>query len=100
MIPRSRNNSQSSTVSVKEDEEESSDEADKKSSQSPAQKEKPGDGKENTRVEGFVLWPLSPSQMVWAAALGAWALAGPLTPHHNAGVGLFPSQRETHIRRP
>ncbi|XP_048081025.1 protein transport protein Sec16B isoform X1 [Ursus arctos] len=53
VIPRSRNNSQSSTVSVKEDEEESSDEADKKSSQSPAQKEKPGDGKENTRSSGF-----------------------------------------------
>ncbi|XP_035931714.1 protein transport protein Sec16B isoform X1 [Halichoerus grypus] len=52
-IPRSRNNSESSTVSVKEDEEESSDEADKKSSQSPAQKEKPGDEKENMKSSGF-----------------------------------------------
>ncbi|XP_027465964.2 protein transport protein Sec16B isoform X3 [Zalophus californianus] len=52
-IPRSRNNSESSTVSVKEDGEESSDEADKKSSQSPAQKEKPGDEKENTKSSGF-----------------------------------------------
>lgn len=63
-IPRSRNNSVSSTVSVKEDEEESSDEADDKPSQSPAQKEKPGDTKENTKVEGLVPWPPSPSQMV------------------------------------
>ncbi|XP_021538541.1 protein transport protein Sec16B [Neomonachus schauinslandi] len=52
-IPRSRNNSESSTVSVKEDEEESSDEADKKSSQSLAQKEKPGDEKENMKSSGF-----------------------------------------------
>ncbi|XP_045838234.1 protein transport protein Sec16B isoform X2 [Meles meles] len=52
-IPRSRNNSVSSTVSVKEDEEESSDEADDKPSQSPAQKEKPGDTKENTKSSGF-----------------------------------------------
>ncbi|XP_034523539.1 protein transport protein Sec16B-like [Ailuropoda melanoleuca] len=53
VIPRSRNNSEGSTVSVKEDEEESTDEADKKSSQSSAQKETPGDGKENTRSSGF-----------------------------------------------
>ncbi|XP_032174798.1 protein transport protein Sec16B [Mustela erminea] len=52
-IPRSRNNSVSSTVSVKEDEEESLDEADDKPSQSPAQKEKPGDTKENMKSSGF-----------------------------------------------
>lgn len=50
LIPRSRNVSESSTVSAKEDEEESSDEADKKSSPNPAQTEKLGDVKENTKV--------------------------------------------------
>uniref|UniRef100_A0ABI7WM71 Protein transport protein sec16 n=1 Tax=Felis catus TaxID=9685 RepID=A0ABI7WM71_FELCA len=53
LIPRSRNVSESSTVSAKEDEEESSDEADKKSSPNPAQTEKLGDVKENTKSSGF-----------------------------------------------
>ncbi|KAF0881000.1 SC16B protein, partial [Crocuta crocuta] len=53
LIPRSRNISESSTVSVKEVEEESSDEADKKPSPNPAQRENPGDVKENTKTPGF-----------------------------------------------
>ena len=53
LISRARNISESSTVSVKEDEEESSDEADKKSSENTAQREKLGDAKESTKVEGF-----------------------------------------------
>ncbi|XP_069890499.1 protein transport protein Sec16B [Dipodomys merriami] len=44
--------SESSTVSAKENEE-SPDEADKKTSQNAAQKEKPGDVKENTKSSGF-----------------------------------------------
>lgn len=45
--------SESSAVSDKDDEEGSSDEADKKSSQSTAQRERPGEAKENTKVAGF-----------------------------------------------
>ncbi|KAB0397378.1 hypothetical protein E2I00_019657, partial [Balaenoptera physalus] len=51
LISRARNISESSTVSVKEDEEESSDEADKKSSETTAQREKLGDAKESTKRE-------------------------------------------------
>ncbi|KAM4860743.1 protein transport protein Sec16B [Thomomys bottae] len=50
--PRARRFSESSTVSAKENEE-SSDKADKKSSQNAAQREKPGDVKENTKSSGF-----------------------------------------------
>ncbi|TKC40228.1 hypothetical protein EI555_003250, partial [Monodon monoceros] len=54
LIPRARNISESSTVSVKEDDGESSDEAEKKkSSENTAQRGKLGDAKENTKVEGF-----------------------------------------------
>ncbi|KAL2771257.1 protein transport protein Sec16B [Daubentonia madagascariensis] len=52
LVPRARSISESSTISVKEDEE-SSDEADKKPSQNTAQREKLGDGKENTKSSGF-----------------------------------------------
>ncbi|XP_004425062.1 PREDICTED: protein transport protein Sec16B [Ceratotherium simum simum] len=53
LIPRARNISESSTISVKEDEEEPSYEADKKSPQNTAQREKPGDVKESTKSSGF-----------------------------------------------
>ncbi|XP_001498372.3 protein transport protein Sec16B isoform X1 [Equus caballus] len=53
LIPRARNISESSTISFKEDEEESSNEADKKSSQNTAHSEKPGDVKGNTKSSGF-----------------------------------------------
>ncbi|XP_069336352.1 protein transport protein Sec16B isoform X3 [Eulemur rufifrons] len=53
LVPRVRSVSESSTISVKEDEESSSDEADKKSSQNTAWREKLGDGKESTKSSGF-----------------------------------------------
>uniref|UniRef100_A0A673UVN1 Protein transport protein sec16 n=1 Tax=Suricata suricatta TaxID=37032 RepID=A0A673UVN1_SURSU len=53
LIPRSRNISESSTGSVKEEEQESSDEADKKSSPNPAPQENPGDVKDSTKSSGF-----------------------------------------------
>uniref|UniRef100_A0A8C8Z1H5 Protein transport protein sec16 n=1 Tax=Prolemur simus TaxID=1328070 RepID=A0A8C8Z1H5_PROSS len=53
LVPRVQNVSESSTISVKEDEEESSDEADQKSSQNTAWREKLGDGKESTKSSGF-----------------------------------------------
>nr|XP_030731250.1 protein transport protein Sec16B-like isoform X7 [Globicephala melas] len=54
LIPRARNISESSTVSVKEDDGESSDEAEKKkSSENTAQRGKLGDAKENTKGLGF-----------------------------------------------
>uniref|UniRef100_A0A8D1LZ71 Protein transport protein sec16 n=1 Tax=Sus scrofa TaxID=9823 RepID=A0A8D1LZ71_PIG len=52
-LPRARRVSESSAVSDKDDEEGSSDEADKKSSQSTAQRERPGEAKENTKSSGF-----------------------------------------------
>ncbi|XP_026942030.1 protein transport protein Sec16B isoform X1 [Sagmatias obliquidens] len=54
LIPRARSISESSTVSVKEDDGESSDEAEKKkSSENTAQRGKLGDAKENTKGLGF-----------------------------------------------
>uniref|UniRef100_A0A8D0SBM2 Protein transport protein sec16 n=1 Tax=Sus scrofa TaxID=9823 RepID=A0A8D0SBM2_PIG len=52
-LPRARRVSESSAVSDKDDEEGSSDEADKKSPQSTAQRERPGEAKENTKSSGF-----------------------------------------------
>ncbi|ELV12189.1 Protein transport protein Sec16B [Tupaia chinensis] len=53
LVPRVRNPSESSTISGKEDEEESSDEADQKSPRDAAHGEKLGDGKGNTKSSGF-----------------------------------------------
>ncbi|KAF4018602.1 hypothetical protein G4228_010064 [Cervus hanglu yarkandensis] len=53
LIPRARSISESSTISVKEDKDESSDEADKKSSQNTIQREKLGNVKENAKSSGF-----------------------------------------------
>uniref|UniRef100_A0A8B9WRI5 Protein transport protein sec16 n=1 Tax=Bos mutus grunniens TaxID=30521 RepID=A0A8B9WRI5_BOSMU len=53
LIPRARSISDSSIVSVKEDEEESSEKADKKSSQNTVQREKLGNVKESTKSSGF-----------------------------------------------
>ncbi|XP_036878247.2 protein transport protein Sec16B isoform X2 [Manis javanica] len=53
LIPRVRSRSESSSVSVKEDEGEASDEADKTSSQNAAQREKPGDVKGRRKNSGF-----------------------------------------------
>ncbi|XP_004372909.1 protein transport protein Sec16B [Trichechus manatus latirostris] len=53
LVPRARTISESSTISVKEDEEESFDEADKKSLQNNGQREKRGDVKENAKSSGF-----------------------------------------------
>ena len=72
LIPRARSISESSTISVKEDEEESSDEADKKSSQHTIQREKLGNVKENAKVEGSFS-----SQMV-VQSWGSGFLWGPL----------------------
>ena len=72
LIPRARSISESPTVSVKEDGEESSEEADKKSSQNTIQREKLGNVKENAKVEGcFSSWMAVQS---WGAGL----LWGPL----------------------
>ncbi|XP_029416056.1 protein transport protein Sec16B isoform X3 [Nannospalax galili] len=51
--PTAQTFSESPQVSVKEDEEESSDEADKKSYQDASQREKPGDEKETAKSSGF-----------------------------------------------
>ncbi|XP_063096272.1 protein transport protein Sec16B isoform X3 [Cavia porcellus] len=51
--PRARSFSENSSASVQEEEEESSDEADKKPSSNAAQREKPGDVKDNTKSSGF-----------------------------------------------
>ena len=67
LIPRARSISESSTVSVKEDEEESSEKADKKSSQNTVQREKLRNVKENTKVEG----PFLPDG---GAELGSWGV--------------------------
>ncbi|XP_012501978.1 PREDICTED: protein transport protein Sec16B [Propithecus coquereli] len=53
LVPRARSVSESSTISVKEDEEEASDEADEKPSQNTARREKPGDGEASTKSSGF-----------------------------------------------
>ena len=90
LIPRARSISESSIVSVKEDEEESSEKAHKKSSQNTVQREKLGNVKENTKVEGSFL----PDG---GAALGSRALVGspPLLSHHRHGEGELISTLQT-----
>ncbi|KFO30673.1 Protein transport protein Sec16B [Fukomys damarensis] len=53
LAPRARTFSENSGVSVQEDEEESTDEADKKPSSSASQREKSGDLKDSTKSSGF-----------------------------------------------
>lgn len=72
LIPRARSISESPTVSVKEDGEESSEEADKKSSQNTIQREKLGNVKENAKVEGCF------SSRMAVQSWGAGLLWGPL----------------------
>lgn len=83
--PRARRFSEGSTISAKKDEEASSDEEDEPSHQDASQRGKPGDRKENTKVEDlffsvtpfhpcFKQWvrvrsPIPPPSHVWLAPL-------------------------------
>ena len=93
LIPRARSISESSTVSVKEDKEESSDQADKKSSQNTIQREKLGNMKENAKVEGSFS-----SHMVvqsWESGLLWGPLLSCLTTVTVRGVNLHPTDHRT-----